>query len=193
MRRYETHRILRSKLNQKGVSLLVVLVLLIVMSILGVAVLRSSAMQERMAANLYDRSIAFQTAEAGLRAVQDSVLSANAIKDLQYGKTLAELRADGKPVACSANGFCNQDAKSGAIEDPKWITSTASTADGKTVKYRYSLEYLGTGKGSTVLGFCETTVGQGSYQCQRPMFRVTVLGEGPGQAEVTLQSNIVSR
>ena len=45
--------------SQQGISLLVVLVLLIVMSILGVAVLRSSAMQERMAGNLRDRSLAF--------------------------------------------------------------------------------------------------------------------------------------
>ena len=36
--------------RQRGVSLVIVLVLLIVMSVLGVAVLRSSALQERMGA-----------------------------------------------------------------------------------------------------------------------------------------------
>ena len=42
--------------RQRGISLLVVLILLVVMSILGLAVLRSSAMQERMSANMVDRN-----------------------------------------------------------------------------------------------------------------------------------------
>jgi len=52
--------------RQQGISLLVVLLLLVVMSVLGVAVLRSSALQERMSANLRDRSLATQAVEAAL-------------------------------------------------------------------------------------------------------------------------------
>ena len=52
--------------NQRGIALVVVLVLLVATSILAIVVLRSSAMQERMSANLRDRSLAFQTAEAAL-------------------------------------------------------------------------------------------------------------------------------
>ena len=59
-RQYPSHK------QQQGMSLLVVLILLVVMSILGVAVMRSSSMQERMAANLRDRSLATQAAEAAL-------------------------------------------------------------------------------------------------------------------------------
>ena len=54
--------------GQTGVSLLVVLILLLVTSVLGIAVLRSSAMQERMSGNMYDRSLAMQAAEMGLNA-----------------------------------------------------------------------------------------------------------------------------
>ena len=57
---YSSHK------QQQGMSLLVVLILLVVMSILGVAVMRSSSMQERMAANLRDRRLATQAAEAAL-------------------------------------------------------------------------------------------------------------------------------
>lgn len=56
--------------RQRGISLLVVLILLLVMSVLGIAVLRSSAMQERMAANMHDRSRSFQAAEAALMEAQ---------------------------------------------------------------------------------------------------------------------------
>lgn len=180
--------------QQQGVSLLVVLVLLVVMSVLGIAVLRSSAMQERMSANLYDRSLAFQAAEAALRDVQDAVLGDASLSDLQYGVSLKDWRAShgGKPD-CATDGFCNQDAATGAIETPVPISGSTTTADGKTLPYTYTLEYLGVGKGSTVAGICETTFGLGSYQCQRPMFRVTVRGEGPGHAQVVLQANIVSR
>ncbi len=179
--------------NQRGISLLVVLVLLIVTSILGIAVLRSSAMQERMAGNLRDRSLAFQAAETALRYAQDAVLGNTAIVDLQYGKTLAELRAAGKPANCAADGICNRDPTSGTLETPvkKTVPGTQST---------YTIEYLGTGKGTTVKGVCETTAAMTNYQCQRPMFRVTVVGvpvntsgNRIGRSEVMLQANIISR
>ncbi len=168
--------------RQQGISLVIVLILLIVMSVLGVAVLRSSAMQERMTANLRDRNLAFQAAETALRVAQEDVLGNPAISDLQYGKTLAEMRADGKPVFCAANGIC--DVTTGE-------TPVARTApDGRST---YTIEYLGTGKGSTLQGVCETTAAISNYQCQRPMFRITARGRTAGSAEVVLQANVVSR
>ena len=70
--------------RQQGISLLVVLILLVVMSILGVAVLRSSAMQERMSANMVDRNEAMQAAETGLLVAQRTVINGtfNAIVEL---------------------------------------------------------------------------------------------------------------
>ncbi|MBD4271205.1 pilus assembly protein, partial [Xanthomonas citri pv. citri] len=41
--------------RQRGVSLIVVLLLLLVMTLLGLAVLRSTVLGERMASNLVDR------------------------------------------------------------------------------------------------------------------------------------------
>src|SRR5690606_30399880 len=64
--------------GQRGISLVIVLVLLVATSILAIAVLRSSSMQERMSANLRDRSLAFQGAEAALRYAQEQVLASGA-------------------------------------------------------------------------------------------------------------------
>ena len=169
---------------QHGVSLVIVLILLIVMSVLGVAVLRSSAMQERMSANLRDRNLAFQAAETALRVAQQDVLGNVAISDLQYGKTLAELRTAGKPVTCATDGICDQTLV--PAEAP--VAKTAP--DGRST---YTIEYLGTGKGSTLQGVCETTAAISNYQCQRPMFRITARGRSAGLAEVVLQANVVSR
>ena len=170
--------------RQQGISLVIVLILLIVMSVLGVAVLRSSALQERMSANLRDRNLAFQAAETALRIAQQDVLGNAAISDLQYGKTLAEMRADGKPVTCATDGICDQSVT--PAETP--VAKTAP--DGHST---YTIEYLGTGKGSTLQGVCETTAAISNYQCQRPMFRITARGRTAGSAEVVLQANVVSR
>src|SRR5690606_31499753 len=65
--------------RQSGVSLVIVLILLLVMTILGLAVMRGTLLEERMSANMYDRSLAFQQAESALReaeaAVRASVLA----------------------------------------------------------------------------------------------------------------------
>lgn len=53
---------------QRGVALVVALVLLILVTLVGLAAVRGTTLQQRMTANFYDRSIAFQSAEAALAA-----------------------------------------------------------------------------------------------------------------------------
>lgn len=54
--------------QQGGFALVVGLLLLLVLTILGVSAMRGTTLQERMAGNMQDRAIAFQAAEAALRA-----------------------------------------------------------------------------------------------------------------------------
>lgn len=60
--------------RQSGVSLVVVLLLLLVMTIIGMAVLRGTLLEQRMSANLADRNMAFQQAESALRQAEAQVL-----------------------------------------------------------------------------------------------------------------------
>jgi type IV pilus assembly protein PilX len=53
---------------ERGSALAIALIFLLLMTLLGVSAMRSSNLQERMAGNLRDRNMAFQSAEAGLRA-----------------------------------------------------------------------------------------------------------------------------
>lgn len=62
--------------RQRGISLVVVLILLLVVTLLGLAVLRGTLMSERMSANMYDRSLAFQAAESALREAETVVRTA---------------------------------------------------------------------------------------------------------------------
>ena len=54
--------------DQKGSALVISLIMLLVVSLLAIGGLRSTILQERMSANLHDRELAFQAAEAALRA-----------------------------------------------------------------------------------------------------------------------------
>ncbi len=64
--------------RQRGISLIVILLLLLVMTLIGLAVLRTTLLQERMSANLRDRSLSFQAAEAALRDAEEFINTENA-------------------------------------------------------------------------------------------------------------------
>lgn len=58
---------------QGGTTLVVALILLLVVTLVAVAGMQNTVLQERMAGNLYDRNLAFQQAEAGLRDAQRQI------------------------------------------------------------------------------------------------------------------------
>lgn len=91
-----------SSRRQRGAVLVVALIFLLVMTMLILASVRGSVMQERMASNLYDRSLAFQAAEAALREGERFVQE-NAPKPTGTG--------------CDSNGNCS---KPDPTEEPVW-------------------------------------------------------------------------
>ena len=174
--------------GQHGVSLLIVMILLLVMSVLGIAILRSSAMQERMSANLRDRSLAFQAAEAALRHVQDNVLAAapdpsdaNVTWDNWVPTT----------QTCSASGLCPTDAAASWRPGP-------SLGSGPATSSEYWLEDLGIAPGeadpdNNCLVHLREASTTPPANCQSRMFRTNARSRADGRAEVVIQSNLVSR
>ena len=160
--------------RQQGVSLVIVLVLLVATSILGIAVLRSTAMQERMSANLRDRSLAFQAAESALRYAQDEVLAAGDW-DTQI------------PTAddCGDFSICPTGSAAAWREVPAGFYDS----DRLAAPPEYWIEYLGTGPARK--GSCDVT--PPTLDCQSPMYRVTARSRAEGRADVLLQANIISR
>lgn len=190
-----------SSRTQRGISLLVVLVLLLVMSVLGIAVLRSSAMQERMTANMLDRNEAMQAAEAGLLRAQNDFIRGTFNAMWDGSSDFAALRG----ARTCATGFCDRslagDTEASTVPGPNALTwrpmdnpLLTTTADSNVSRYSFLIEYLGTAKGesSEVAGVCNTTSAP-RYLCERPLFRITAYGRGRGLAQVMLQSNILSQ
>ncbi len=59
--------------QQRGVALVVALILLVVATLIGIAASRGTMLQERMSGNAYDRSLAFQRGESALRAAEAAI------------------------------------------------------------------------------------------------------------------------
>lgn len=182
--------------QQRGVSLLVVLVLLIVMSVLGIAVLRSSAMQERMGANLRDRNDALQAAETGLEVARATVIGGTFNAMWNGSSTFPTLRG---AQTCAGNGLCDRSDPLPANWEatPAQPTNWTHVNGANSPEYGFLIEYLGLGVGESkdvaacgALGIAER---EKNYNCNRPMFRVTSFGRGRGQAQVVLQANIISQ
>ncbi|QTN29283.1 pilus assembly protein [Rhodoferax sp. AJA081-3] len=160
---------------QKGVALIISLILLLVMSLLGVAAIRGIAMEERMAGQTYDRSLAFQATESALRE--------------------AEALVEGKPADPVGSGcavvsglmLCSTPL---ASDTPRWMNSSfsdwkdATTVGSGTlaVTPQYFVEFLGTGFP------CDPSDNINNLNCKR--YRVTARSRDntDGRASVMLQS-----
>lgn len=59
--------------RQAGAVLVVSLIILLILTILGVSVMRTTTLEEKMAAATRDKDIAFQSAEAALKAAEDFI------------------------------------------------------------------------------------------------------------------------
>ena len=118
---------------QQGVALIVALLLLIVMTVLGLSIVRTVTLEEKMAAQSYDRSLSFQSTESALREAE------------AYVKANTPTPASG---CTKATGVCGAPA-SGSTE--RWLDSTfadwkdaSAVANGpNTVTPQYFIEYLG--------------------------------------------------
>lgn len=138
------------KVRESGTALITCLLLLLVLTVLGIVMMRTSVMQERMAGNTRDLNMALQGGEAGLR----------------YGETvLAALPSVPTPVpspALPCAPVCDIGVLPVAVTDPvqfDWTNANNATKYGQGAvaaslsgaagsgklsdEPRYTLEYVG--------------------------------------------------
>lgn len=93
--------------HQRGVALVVALILLVVITLVGLAAVRGTIMQQKMASNLFDRQIAFQSTEAAMRV-------AAALVATNPGIVARNCSAGG--VVCLVNPFTDPQLPGGSIQ-----------------------------------------------------------------------------
>ena len=97
-----------AKPSQRGAALVVALLLLVVITLVGFAAVRGTLMQQKMAANHYDRQVAFQNAEAALRVARERI-------DTHPDEVARNCRS--AAVQCLSNPFNDSKLPDGSIHD----------------------------------------------------------------------------
>jgi type IV pilus assembly protein PilX len=108
--------------RERGVSLVVALIFLIILTILGLTAMRVATMEERMSGNSRDRSLAFQAAEAALR---------DAELDIETTGRVSMTKAD----ATCTNGLCCNVSGLICIEPATPVYDSMSLSAAPSVKY----------------------------------------------------------
>lgn len=171
---------------QRGVALVVALVLLVVATLIGLAGIRGTNLQERMSANMYDRSLAFQRAEAALRAAEEAI-TANWQIDVLGA---ADCSAD-------SGNLCTTLPAADAV----WTVVSGTfdvNGDNTPGTPEYSIQFMGTGNSENTLGL-EANADYVNYGNSYPpdnvaYYRVTARSSAPDDAGdrsiVVLQSTV---
>lgn len=172
-------RIHASVTNQRGVAMIVALVMLLVATLIGMAGMRSNSLQERMSANMYDRSLAFQRAEASLRAAEVAITGSWKIADLggvdcsPESANLCKIVPDTTFLANNTNW---------TVVDAKHDVNDSRTPGTP----QYHIEFMGTGSAESDLGL-EANADYGNYGNAYPpddvaYYRVTARSSSPADS-----------
>jgi type IV pilus assembly protein PilX len=150
--------------------------------------MRGTTMQERMSANMYDRSLAFQRAEAALRAAEMAITGEWRIEDLggvDCSPEAAALCALVPTTTFSAN-------------NANWISVNEAYAVNPDLGVgtpQYHIQFMGTGSAESDLGL-EANADYGNYGNPYPpddvaYYRITARSSTPQEADADGRSIVV--
>ena len=109
--------------RQGGIALLVVLIMVLLVTLAGIAAVRTLVVEERMASNSLDRNLAMQSAERVLREAEDVALAQSIATPFNVGFSAGKnnngtvdaslangsytgTACDSTVASCTANGLC---------------------------------------------------------------------------------------
>lgn len=171
-----TQTFLISSHRQSGVALITGLIFMVVLTLLALAAMRTTTLEERMAGNARDRDLAFQSAEAALRA-GEQVVSGAALPAFALGTPLTPRIAAGTLTTYWQNTH-------------PWATQSVATGwqpAGASAAPQYVVEDMGAsvGGGGGSLAF--------SALNEDGMYRVTARGVGSSANTVVILQAVYQR
>jgi type IV pilus assembly protein PilX len=176
--------------KERGISLVLVMIFLVILSGLGITAMQSSTFSARIARNESDRNIAFQAAEAALRDAENDIAYKRFDHVTPCTASTAGCRAQAIEgllnfdLACT-NGLC----AGGASAIPPWETASIWAPSGNSVAY-------GTRTGAIALPVVSS---QPRYLIEgyiiglekNAVYRVTAVGFGANSStQVMLQTSV---
>ena len=126
--------------SQKGAALIVALIFMVILAVIGVSSMQTATMQERMAGNAKDSSIAFQAAEAALRQAEARLAPTGIIGAFNgtNGNYIACANPSDTRTACSAPKWADKHSAGGvaidtdipgAVKQPEFILEQLEIED----------------------------------------------------------------
>lgn len=173
--------------RQRGAALVVVLMLLIVITLLGLASVRGTVMQERMAANTVSRGAAFQAAEAGLRQAE-SIVATDGGLDASFpsatqctaGRCFLDMSVDDPVPAWSPPDFFTSGSG--------YQTGTSVDAGGVSIAPRFVIEKFGMSVNVNTQQQTDFGGQNMNFGIPQHVYRITSYAATPNGAEVIVQS-----
>lgn len=142
---------------EKGSALIVSLVMLLLLSLIGIAGIQNTVMQDRMAANLLDKELAFQAVEAAVREAEESLANGVPIS-FPDSAGLYRIGSDDRP-----------DWPADLSDTGNGVTTYSGSFPGVSAQPRYYIEQIDTipAPGCDLSSYCEPVY-----------YRITAVGEG---------------
>ncbi len=167
----------RQRQRQRGVSMIVSLVLLVIVTLLALGSMRGVVLQSRMSGTTTDRSLAFEAAEAALR---DAERRAALVSSASF------------PVSGCGAGYC---ATPAAGDTPRWLddsfagwTNSAVVAPSDAATPSVFVEDMGDAPN---WAGCEYEIPR-QPNCSTRRYRVSARSTADGRATVLVQSQFAA-
>lgn len=175
--------------KQQGAVLIVGLIMVLLMTIVGLAAIRSTGLQETMAGNMRERNLAFQAAEASLRVGEDLVEDNN-VDGLDFSGATVGLQPDlnqpGLGLPSVHEWTEEQWAENGAQTDLELDNVGEENQPWYVVE---ELMVLSFNASKSTGGAIDQQSLQSTNDLEMEFFRVTSRGlSGSGESEAVLQS-----
>ena len=175
---------------ERGVVLLVALVMLLLVTVLGLASVRMLTLEERMAANSFDRNLAFQAAESALREGEAlAELQLQAANGPNAGIPSLAMVCNNLNNGACAGGLCSPphgDCTAARWEDSAfagWRNASAASSPLAAGRPQFFVEHLG----STFP--CDPQNPTQGPTCAR--YRITARSHDPASAAAKGRANVV--
>ncbi|MHB8785499.1 MAG: pilus assembly PilX family protein [Thauera sp.] len=175
-----------SSRREAGIALVTGLILLIVVTLIGLSGARNSTLQERLASNTLDRSLAFHAAEAALRAAEAAISA-----DSSIGQACTP-----PAQACTVVNAFQDGTNWTSVAGTFKVNSSVATTP------QYHIQNLGPGGGSSNLGAGQSAntaqyggTGGSGGTLQTLQYRVTARSGLPsssdGRSLVVIRANFI--
>jgi type IV pilus assembly protein PilX len=178
--------------RQQGASLIVVLIIIVLMTIIGLVGMNTAFIEEKMAGNSREQSVAFAAAEAALSDGEQDVMTSGRISGATGFAANCSADSDYVGLCSIETGVLPWDAVDwSATSSPAFVTYGAKTNDNKKPlpgvanQPRYILEALpNTAPGNSLASSSSGTVPANKY-----IYRLTAIGYGADPStRATVQS-----